>query len=339
MPFDQYLTAEDQAEFRQAIGDLTSGTFGQHDVIFNASTVTDGVFGESPVIVDNKYPLKGFILTPEAMVKEGMDRSQIDWDLSVMFNRDYLENLHENEKSLKLNGSGYASGSITDIFNNNETWFDIRFRPDFDSDDDDGHIFFDSESTKRHFIFKDELNKLVGFAGLPIIEVTHADYAGIWSERNWNDLRVGMKASGNSEIYLNGTKLNNTISAGYTKGTSALITIGVIFTLANKFFEGKIDYIRVANSENNLDGGTYLANWEFNGDYKDGQGANDLSEGGTGNSFETSFGDLVKLMQPENVDRGWTFIIDNLDYRIKNFRWDAQFVDDYLLVYADLEKI
>lgn len=90
MPFEQLLTDEEQAEIRQAIGDVASGTFGQHDVTFIRKTLTEGVYGESPTEGETTYALKGLVLAPKAVVTEEIDRSQIDWDLAVMFYRDYL---------------------------------------------------------------------------------------------------------------------------------------------------------------------------------------------------------------------------------------------------------
>jgi hypothetical protein len=90
MPFEQLLSDEEQAEIRQAIGDVASGTFGQHDVIFVRKTLIEGVYGESPTESKTEHSLKGLVLAPEAIVNEVVDRSQIDWDLSVMFYRDYL---------------------------------------------------------------------------------------------------------------------------------------------------------------------------------------------------------------------------------------------------------
>ncbi len=90
MPFEQFLTDEDQAEIRQAIGDVASGTFGQHDVKFFTKVVTPGIYGESSKETDVEHQLKGLIIKPEAKTVENEDRAQIDWDLRVMFSRDYL---------------------------------------------------------------------------------------------------------------------------------------------------------------------------------------------------------------------------------------------------------
>ena len=90
MPFQQFLSAEEQAEIRQAIGDVASGTFGQHDITFITKITTPGDYGESPVESDVSYPLKGLMLSPDAVRKEDESRAQIDWDLRVMFSRDYL---------------------------------------------------------------------------------------------------------------------------------------------------------------------------------------------------------------------------------------------------------
>lgn len=91
MPFEQLLTTEEQTEIRQAIGDVASGTFGQHDVTFVRKTLTPGVYGESPTESDTEYALKGSMLKPKAVVNEDFERAQIDYDLVVMFYHDYLE--------------------------------------------------------------------------------------------------------------------------------------------------------------------------------------------------------------------------------------------------------
>ena len=92
MPFEQYISEAEQAEIRQVIGNVASGTFGQHPISFINKTIVEGQYGESPVETDVESELVGLILTPDDAVRiENVERAQIDWDAQIMLSRDYID--------------------------------------------------------------------------------------------------------------------------------------------------------------------------------------------------------------------------------------------------------
>ena len=105
MPFEQFLTAEDQADIRQALGDVGSGTFGQHPVTWKKRVAAAGAFGESPAITETLIELRGLLLQPEAKENVTDDRAREDYDLRIMFMRDYLA---EQGQLDLINLAGYA---------------------------------------------------------------------------------------------------------------------------------------------------------------------------------------------------------------------------------------
>ena len=91
MPFEQFLSQEDIDTFRQAIGDVASGTFGQRDVTLVRRVATeDVVYGGSPSYVETPVALKTLALEPGGEADEDTPRVDVDYSVALLFSIDYL---------------------------------------------------------------------------------------------------------------------------------------------------------------------------------------------------------------------------------------------------------
>jgi hypothetical protein len=188
-------------------------------------------------------------------------------------------------ESLFLNGSGYASGTGTGIFNTATTVIKTRFKPYFPIVTA-GPFFFLMYASNggRYTIYIPAGNSMIiNLGNTPVFTISYATWSAAWNNYDWNEMTITAVEAGGagSTVVLNGVTIAAT-GAAFTKDNPAVLYVGCRYDATGKF-KGEIDYIRIYSDAGMT---TLTANYEFNGDYTSGvSSTNDLSEQGSGNSF------------------------------------------------------
>jgi len=187
---------------------------------------------------------------------------------------------------LSLNGSGYASGTGTGIFNTEVTTIKLRFKPGFAKNDGITRHFYDSTLANRYVFLKNTANNFLIYASIEVFAITYATWSPHWNDFDWNEFIIVMDEAGGGSSYvtLNGNIIASSGTA-FTCSNPATIYVGAS-AAALPTYIGQIDYFRIYSD---VGMATPTALYEFNNDYiSEVSATNNLASAGTGNSFVTS---------------------------------------------------
>ena len=141
------------------------------------------------------------------------------------------------------------TGVGTGVFNGANVGIAIKFRPDFNYDEDATRTLFDSTAASEYALFKmnDAANNTLRLylGNTQVEDIASATYSQYWKV-NEDNIIIISGTTGNTDLWLNGIKILDADNTAWTPDDPATYYIGTD-SGSSLFFDGRVYYVKVLN--------------------------------------------------------------------------------------------
>jgi len=147
-------------------------------------------------------------------------------DLDVANNGGVTTSVSVNNGALFDTNTDKIIYSQTEVFNNKELTVKLVFTPNFDNDSGAVHYFYDSYNNRNYILLSGSTGNLqITFNDKNVANIASAIVKAAWKTNEKNTLYVS-SVSGNTSVFLNGTKIQDSNTATWSPDYMTEFTVG-----------------------------------------------------------------------------------------------------------------